>query len=227
MKRFLLFDLGETLVKYLSREAFQASLPAVFESIYSRLRHDLPEQREQYWAAMQRESHGNADYSVRRLETRLSNVFGVSEDAIEQNGLCELFLAPTLAASKIYDDTEATVKELSQHYTLAVISNTPCGSPKRYFERDLERHRINCYFAQVVFCRDAGYRKPHAAIFQYALGLLGATPAEALMVGDRYDWDIMGAIQCGVDAILLDRDRTSDKDCRKIARLSDLLSLDL
>lgn len=227
MKRFLLFDLGETLVKYLSRGTFRDSLPVVFESMYSKLRHDLPGQKEGYWTAMQREGYQNTDYTVRRLETRLSNAFGVPEETIERNGLCELFLAPILESSSIYDDTEATVKELSRRYTLAVVSNTPWGSPKEGFERDLERHGINCYFAHAVFCRDVGYRKPHAAIFEHALGLLGATPSETLMVGDRYDWDIVGANQCGVDAILLDRDQTSEADCRKIARLADLLSLNL
>lgn len=226
-KRYLLFDLGETLIAYLSREQFRAALPVAFEAMHSTLMPELPGEKDEYWAAMRAEAYNNADGSVRRLEDRLGRIFGVTQAAIERYHLCDLFMAPILQASSLFDDTVPTLRELSKRYTLALVSNTPWGSPKRYFERDLGRHGISGYFAHTVFCRDVGYRKPHAAIFEHTLALLDATPGEAVMVGDRYDWDIEGAHGCGIDAVLLDRDSTNARECPTITTLSELSGLGL
>lgn len=40
--------------------------------------------------------------------------------------------------------------------------------------------------------------KPFAPMFELAFALLGVTPAEAIMVGDRYDTDIAGALDLGM-----------------------------
>jgi FMN phosphatase YigB (HAD superfamily) len=51
-----------------------------------------------------------------------------------------------------------------------------------------------------------GHVKPHRSIFEAALAALGASPADAAMVGDSYADDIAGARALGMRAILLDRD---------------------
>lgn len=45
--------------------------------------------------------------------------------------------------------------------------------------------------------------KPHAIMFEEALKDLGASPAEAAMVGDRLETDILGAQQVGLQTILV------------------------
>lgn len=40
--------------------------------------------------------------------------------------------------------------------------------------------------------------KPHAPMFELAMARLGVSPAETLMVGDRYDTDIAGALALGL-----------------------------
>ncbi len=51
-----------------------------------------------------------------------------------------------------------------------------------------------------------GKTKPHAAIFRRMLELLGAEPAEAVMVGDTFEDDVEGALAIGMQAILVDRE---------------------
>lgn len=58
----------------------------------------------------------------------------------------------------------------------------------------------------VVVSAEAGARKPSPVIFERALGLVGAEPAEALHVGDTVEEDIAGARNAGVPAVLLRRD---------------------
>lgn len=74
----------------------------------------------------------------------------------------------------------------------------------------------------IVDSRSHGRVKPHPTIFQAALELLGAAPAESVMVGDSLEEDVEGARSLGMRAILIDRDeRHPDFE----PRLTDLYGL--
>jgi HAD superfamily hydrolase (TIGR01549 family) len=225
--KYLFFDLGETLIQYYARGQFQATLPVLFEKMYSLLESDLYAPKEQYWTAMQNENHESPDYSVRTLELRIATIFQISNQTIHTKKLCDLFLSELLAISSIYTDTLPTIKSLSSDFKLWIISNTPWGSPKEYFLQEIKRYGIDRYIEGVTFCRDVGYRKPHRKIFEYALEQLKALPDESVMIGDRYEWDVAGAKQLGMKAILVDREGMDSHDCTKIATLGDLLNMRL
>jgi putative hydrolase of the HAD superfamily len=63
--------------------------------------------------------------------------------------------------------------------------------------------KIDHYFLEVINSEDAGVRKPHPQIFQYALDRAGATKEESLMIGDDWDADIIGARDFGMDHAFL------------------------
>ncbi len=50
-----------------------------------------------------------------------------------------------------------------------------------------------------------GLAKPDPAFFRLALSRVGVAPEQALMVGDSYRADVLGARAAGLDALLLDR----------------------
>ncbi len=50
-----------------------------------------------------------------------------------------------------------------------------------------------------------GLCKPSAALFNLALGRAAVSPDEAIMVGDNYLLDVLGARGAGIEGILLDR----------------------
>lgn len=58
----------------------------------------------------------------------------------------------------------------------------------------------------VVSSAEAGAAKPNPAVFEAALRLAGAAPAEALHVGDSPEADVAGARAAGMRAVLLDRE---------------------
>ena len=60
------------------------------------------------------------------------------------------------------------------------------------------------FMRDVVVSAEIGCCKPDPAIFQTALGLLGARPDEVAMVGDRLPTDIAGARRAGLRAVLAD-----------------------
>jgi putative hydrolase of the HAD superfamily len=55
----------------------------------------------------------------------------------------------------------------------------------------------------VTFSAEVGYRKPSPAMFEAAVGALGAVPSTAVMVGDSMREDIRGAAQAGLRAVLI------------------------
>ena len=61
--------------------------------------------------------------------------------------------------------------------------------------------KIEHYFSTVVYSEEAGVRKPHAAIFELALQRANCTAEEALMIGDDWDADILGARNAGIDQV--------------------------
>lgn len=84
-------------------------------------------------------------------------------------------------------------------YQLGVVSN----SDGRVAEA-LAAVGLAQYFGVIVDSKLVGYEKPDPRIFLPALASLGATPAEALYVGDLYEVDVVGARRAGMAVVLLD-----------------------
>jgi len=138
MIKVLFFDLGETLIKYYTKEEFNDILPIVFKEIFTKYRADLKNTEEYYWNMMVNENYENTDLSVRPLEKRLRMIFELNDDNIKV--LCDIFMKPILELSKIYDDTVLALSDLYKNYSLCLISNMPWGCPKRYFIQELDRY---------------------------------------------------------------------------------------
>ncbi len=58
----------------------------------------------------------------------------------------------------------------------------------------------------IVTSAEAGARKPAPAVFERALAVAGARPADAVHVGDNFEEDVLGARGAGVEPVLLIRD---------------------
>lgn len=76
---------------------------------------------------------------------------------------------------------------------------------------------------------EIGISKPHPRFFAAALEKAGATPERSLMVGDRIDNDLEPAASIGMQAILIDREGTSEEGLfpaiRSLRELLDLVEL--
>lgn len=69
----------------------------------------------------------------------------------------------------------------------------------------LERCGLTDLVDALVTSEEVGCQKPNPAIFYAALGRLGLTAADAVMVGDAWTTDIEGARRAGVRAVWLNR----------------------
>lgn len=116
----------------------------------------------------------------------------------------------------LYADALPVLAKLRGHgLLLGLVSNTA---------RDLQDFVAHHGIAvdAVVGSREHGKTKPHPAIFEFALGLLGVGPAEAVMVGDSIEDDIEGARALGMRAVLLDRDGRHPEVADRIESLAAL-----
>lgn len=120
-----------------------------------------------------------------------------------------------------YRDAVPTLEVLRQRgYKIGIVSNTNSMD-----ETAFVRLGIRQYVDTIVLSCDVGVLKPDAKIFLTALDKLGVEPAAALMVGDSLEKDVIGAVNAGMDAVLLDRDGGSKypQRIRTLLELCDML----
>lgn len=107
-----------------------------------------------------------------------------------------------IAHATVFPPTHATLlAALAARLPLAVVSNfddTATGYDI------LVRHGIARHLQTVVISEALGLRKPHPALVRTGYRGLGLMPDEALMVGDTFAEDIVGARAAGVDAVWID-----------------------
>lgn len=121
---------------------------------------------------------------------------------------------------EVFDDVHPTLDALEDAgVRCAVVSNWDSRLPRLLDALDLARR-----FEFVLTSAEAGYSKPHDAIFREAVRRLGL-PAEAVVnVGDGLGEDVHGAEAAGLRGVHLDRDGR-DGSLRSLTELPRLLSI--
>jgi len=84
----------------------------------------------------------------------------------------------------------------SRGLRLGIVSNA--FDPPALLHSDLERLGVAERVDAAVFASDVGWRKPHPAIFERALELLGVSAERTLFVGDSLRVDLGGAASLGM-----------------------------
>lgn len=82
---------------------------------------------------------------------------------------------------------------------LALVSNVPL--PGRFYRPILERYDLLEPFDALCFSYDLGTRKPSPNLLRRALRELGASPGDALMVGDRRAADVAAGRAAGIETV--------------------------
>jgi HAD superfamily hydrolase (TIGR01509 family) len=99
-------------------------------------------------------------------------------------------------------DVLEVLPALKLRYRLGVISNT-VGSGDAELAEALEKAGIRHLIDALVTSRDFGKAKPDPAIYAEGARRLGVPLAATVMVGDRLDTDVAGALNAGIPAIWL------------------------
>jgi HAD superfamily hydrolase (TIGR01549 family) len=80
------------------------------------------------------------------------------------------------------------------HLPRAIVTN----GYRPQAHKKLDRLGLAAHFTAVITPDDCGARKPDPKIFLHALQLLGVQPAQAMMIGDNMEADILPALALGM-----------------------------
>jgi HAD superfamily hydrolase (TIGR01662 family) len=102
---------------------------------------------------------------------------------------------------EMYDDAAPVLQGLQERgLKVGVISNS-----HRSLDAFREHFSLTGLIHVSISSAEHGYMKPHRSIFDAALERAGVAAAESLMVGDSLKHDIEGALNAGMQAVLLRR----------------------
>jgi FMN phosphatase YigB (HAD superfamily) len=85
---------------------------------------------------------------------------------------------------------------------IGIISNTGFNSPKAY-KKLLSDNKV--FYDVISLSNELGLAKPHKNIFKFTLNKLNIKPFNSIHIGDNPVADILGAINFGMDAILVSK----------------------
>ncbi|MGC9331886.1 MAG: YjjG family noncanonical pyrimidine nucleotidase, partial [Bacteroidales bacterium] len=113
-----------------------------------------------------------------------------------------LILSPT--KTKLFPHVKFGLIYLKKQYTLHLITN---GFKEVQYEK-LKNSGLKKFFTYVFISEELGVQKPEAAYFEKAMKLSNATTNNAVVIGDDFLVDIMGAANAGIDQIWFNPQKT-------------------
>lgn len=119
-----------------------------------------------------------------------------------------------LKVSHIFDIEENALemlKTLQQNeIKMGVVSNSfHCGNSLEWL---LNQAGIRHYFEFVISSADYGFRKPHPELFDTAIARLGIERERIWFIGDKPEYDILGAKNSGITSVWYNADGESAAD---------------
>ena len=93
-------------------------------------------------------------------------------------------------------------------YQIGAITN---GITIKQWEK-LIRLNLHPFFDIVLTSEEVGYEKPHPASFEEALRRMNCSADKSVMVGNKFDTDIIGAINAGMAGILVNSELTYEQE---------------
>ncbi|MFD1096830.1 YjjG family noncanonical pyrimidine nucleotidase [Salegentibacter chungangensis] len=100
----------------------------------------------------------------------------------------------------LLDGTKEVLDYLKPKYKLHIITN----GFQEVQHTKMSNSGILEYFETITTSEEAGVKKPHALIFEKALGKSKANASNSVMIGDNYEADIQGAKDFGLHSIFFD-----------------------
>jgi REG-2-like HAD superfamily hydrolase len=200
----ILFDVGDTLVK--ANPSWRDVYAKVFVGHGIDATADAFETAfREAWAEWETEGpfEASEEASFRRLMELDQLVF----DRLGYPGLPEAFFRDVETAFRhrsafyVFPDVIPALDALQEAgLRLGVVSNWGWAAPELLQTLELASH-----FEVLSISARVGYQKPHPAIFEHALELMGVQPTEAIHIGDDPGADVVGARRAGIEPILIKR----------------------
>jgi putative hydrolase of the HAD superfamily len=204
---YLLFDLDDTLLDYSAsgrrcwQELFLEYAPR-FRVTVEQLASAHQQTSSWYWSDPERHRAGRLDLkSARRQVLQLMlQKLGIEAPALGDE-MADTFTARREEMFAPFPGAIETLQEFKRRgIRMGLITN---GNGE--FQRNkIRRFDLNRFFEAVIIEGEFGMGKPDRSVFIAAMELLGASPAQAWMVGDDLARDIQPAQELGLGTVWVD-----------------------
>jgi YjjG family noncanonical pyrimidine nucleotidase len=216
--KYILFDLDGTLMDFNKGEASAFIDTMMHFKAYTPSREEISH----FSFLNERLFNQFAKGEMKRIEFQEKRFKEIME-YLDMDGDISLFNKYYVESLKyqadLFDGVVDVLEELSKKYRLFIASN---GMNQVQIKR-LKKARIYDYFEKIYISECIGYNKPDKEFFEYIIqDIKDDNTKEYIMIGDRYDTDIMGAKKVGIDGILLSKEK---KDCITISSIKDILNI--
>ena len=126
---------------------------------------------------------------------------GIEAGAEEVERICRALALPLREVVQLAEGAREAVDAIHALDVPMVLCTNTLWRNDDDVRRDWEELGFGDRFAGYVSSHDAGYGKPHPAMFERCLELVGADASRAAIIGDRPERDIAGARRVGMRAI--------------------------
>ena len=207
----VLFDLDDTLFDH--RHSADCGLREIHRSFETLQSRSFAEIEEHYRRSL-------AVYHPRVLSGELSleesrharfallHTWCGGSDSAETIRMTGRFREAYLDNMRCLDGAEALLARVSGRVSIAVVTN----NEPREQKTKLRTLGLDRWVDHLITAVEVGKAKPHSEIFRVALERTGASPDEAVMVGDSWPDDIVGARASGIRAVWVNRDNQTAPD---------------
>lgn len=122
---------------------------------------------------------------------------------------------------KLFEETESAVDKLSEKYSIAIGSTTDT-EPLLQNIKNTSLSKIQ----DIYTSENLGYYKPDQNFYKEILNRTNWKPEECVFVCDSLDDDIIGPINAGISAILIDRKDRYDRWPEGVDKIHSLMEID-
>jgi YjjG family noncanonical pyrimidine nucleotidase len=154
---------------------------------------------------------------------RLSEAFSMLDMVIEKDKIVVLsdeYIQFLPENNHLFDGAFELLDYLKPKYNLHIITN----GFHEVQNHKITNSKLTPYFSTITNSESAGVKKPNPIIFEFALNQANAKRESSIMIGDCINADVLGALNCGMDAILFSElpQIIDNPDIRQINNLLDL-----
>ena len=173
----------------------------------------------EYWKAFREQRMDKETLRYRRIKDTFDRLqFSIDDEMVFT--LADAYIQNLPEHNHLFPGAIEVLDKLKERYSLHIITNG--FREVQHFK--MRNADLTPYFSTVTDSESVGVKKPNPLIFQKALSDANCEPSRAVMIGDSYEADILGALQVGMHAIHFSvAGETPHNDCVMIDDLERLL----
>lgn len=218
----VLFDLDDTL---LNTKDAQYNAICYFKSLYDSFNNVENDSFSKIWHQITEKCYdrylsGELTFEEMRID-RMKKLFSnygneISDD--EAHKRFDLYVKIYEQSWILFDDTLDILNYLKSKYKLAIITN---GDSEQQRAK-IKKTGLYYFFDDILISSEVGCSKPDKKIYEIVCDHFNVAPNECVMIGDRYEVDIKGAINAEMHTIWINRRKSNIDFKYQISELTEL-----